>query len=332
MQLSYHLKWGIAGVALMAGLGLPLAQAQSKETKTPVSLDGCPSEHIMSRFIEFGKTGWMPPDLGRWLGDPKAQAVEPYKAFDNVHYVGVCWVSAWLVETSDGYVLIDTLHEPFVDLLIDNLKKLGVDMADIKYVMMTHGHFDHVGGAYKLKPLMPNATFVMTQAGWDEAFADSARSQGGRRPWTFIEEVGTVAKDGQAFTLGGATFTAYETPGHTFGTASYGFEVKDGDTVHHAFTVGGLGLNAIKCEAQVKAYIDSVKRIQDLARSIDAPITVHLTTHGFSTGLPEAASKIPGRKAGEPHPLVDPQGFQQQLVGLQGRAEQRLVIERNKSC
>jgi len=120
-------------------------------------------------------------------------------------------------------VLIDTLHDPFVDLLIGNIKKVGVDMADIKYVLMTHGHFDHVGGAYKLKPLMPNAEFVMTPAGWDEAFEDSAKSQGGRRPWTFIKDMGTVARDGQAFTLGDATFTVYETPGHTFATASYGF-------------------------------------------------------------------------------------------------------------
>lgn len=330
MRTINRFKQTLAVAVMTTCFGVPLAQAQSKEAAP--SLDGCPSKTIMSRFIEFGKTGKMPPDLGRWLGDPKAQAVEPYKAFDNVHYVGVCWVSAWLVDTDDGYVLIDTLHEPFVDLLIGNIKKLGVDMADIKYVLMTHGHFDHVGGAYKLKPLMPNAEFVMTQAGWDEAFADSAKSQRGRRPWTFVDQTGTVAKDGQAFTLGGATFTAYETPGHTFGTASYGFEAKDGDTTHHAFTVGGLGLNAIKCEAQVKAYIDSVKRIQDLAASNDAPITVHLTTHGFSTGLPEAASKIPNRKAGEPHPLVDPQGFQKQLAGLQGRAEKRLVIERNKDC
>ena len=90
----------------------------------------------------------MPADLGRWLGDAKAQYIEPYQAFDNVHYVGVCWVSAWLVKTSAGVVLIDTLHEPFADQLIENIKKVGVDPADIKYVLMTHGHFDHVGGAY----------------------------------------------------------------------------------------------------------------------------------------------------------------------------------------
>ncbi len=79
---------------MIACVGVPLVQAQTRQTPVAESLEGCPSKIIMSRFIEFGKTGRMPPDLGRWLSDPKAQAIEPYQAFDNVHYAGVCWVSA----------------------------------------------------------------------------------------------------------------------------------------------------------------------------------------------------------------------------------------------
>src|ERR1051325_7383489 len=108
--------------------------------------EGCPSEQILARFEDFSRTGKMPPDLGRWLGDPKAQYIEPWKAFDNVYFVGVCWVSAWAFRTSDGVVLIDTLHEPHVEQLIANLRKVGIDPADARYVLMTHGHFDHVGG------------------------------------------------------------------------------------------------------------------------------------------------------------------------------------------
>jgi len=86
------------------------AQATNASSAAPPQdLSGCPSEVILAKFKEIGKTGKMPPDLGRWLGDPKAQYIEPYKAFDNVYYVGVCWVSAWIVKTSAGIVLIDTL-------------------------------------------------------------------------------------------------------------------------------------------------------------------------------------------------------------------------------
>lgn len=307
-----------------------LAAAPSMTAVAPAiaqSLDGCPSNAILERFVEFGRTGKMPPDLGRWLSDPKAQYVEPYKAFDNVYYVGVCWVSAWLVKTSQGVVLIDTLHEPFADQLIENIRKIGVDPADIKYVLMTHGHFDHVGGAYKLKPLT-KAKFVMTQEGWDEAIESSAASQSTPWKWTMIPQ-DVVVREGDRITLGDETFGVYETPGHTFGTTSFSLAVRDGAKTYQAFTVGGLGLNAIKNSQQVEAYIASVERIGELLRRQPDPISVHLTTHPFSNGLTEAARRIPDRKPGEPHPLVDPEGFAAQLATLQRGAEERLVVERN---
>jgi hypothetical protein len=70
----------------------------------------CESAPIAALFKVFGDTGRMPPDLGRFLQTAALQKVEPYKAFDNVYYVGICWVSAWLVTSPSGHVLIDTLY------------------------------------------------------------------------------------------------------------------------------------------------------------------------------------------------------------------------------
>lgn len=308
----------LASVGGLVFLGSGQAPAQP--------LVGCPSDEIMGRFVEFGKTGIMPADLGRWLSDPRAQYVEPYKAFDNVWYVGVCWVSAWAVRTSAGVVLIDTVHEPLVDLLIENLKKGGISPAEIKYVLMTHGHFDHVGGAYRLKALT-NARFAMTKRGWDEGIASSKQSEATRRPWKMIAE-DMVVKEGDVVKLGDNAFSVYETPGHTFGTASYSFTVTDGARSYRAFIVGGLGLNAIQNSKQVEDFIASVKRIEGMVRDPVNPISVHLTTHPFSNGLTEAKERIPSRKPGEPHPLVDPDGFLQQLGGLRQGAEERLEVER----
>ena len=297
--------------------------ADAATAQTPTS---CNSKQLTAAFEDFGRTGRMPPDLGKWLSDPKAQYIEPYRAFDNVYFVGVCWVSAWLIKTAEGPVLIDTLHDPFADLLIENLRKVGVDPADLRYVLMTHGHFDHAGGAYKLKPLT-RARFVMTQKGWDEAARSVKASQGTFRQWMFIEQ-DVVAKDGDVIALGGEKFLAYETPGHTFGTASYGYRVHDGRQAYNAFTVGGLGLNAIQNSKQVEEYIESVTRIAALLSRPQDPVTVHLTTHPFSTGLTEAKDRLKSRKPGEPHPLVDPAGFGAQLESLRKGAVERLEIER----
>lgn len=291
--------------------------------------DGCPSGPIIQRFIEFGKTGQMPKDLGKWLNTPADQYVEPWKPFDNVDYVGVCWVSAWLVHTDDGVVLIDTLYGPFKKMIVENIKKTGTDLADIKYVLMTHGHFDHVGGAVALKPLLPNATFVMTQEGWDEAVESSAKSQGGRRAWDMIKPEMVVA-DGDEITVGNNTFTVIETPGHTWGTASYMYDVVDGANTHRAITIGGLGLNAIEGPPQVEAYIESVDRVRQLVEDQNMPIEVHLTTHGFSAGLDENRQKHMERKEGEANVFVDPEALLNQVAGLRDRAVKRLETEKNK--
>ena len=269
----------------------------------------------------------MPPDLGRWLNDPQAQYIEPWKAFDNVYFVGVCWVSAWAIQTRDGVVLIDTLHEPHTDQLIANLRKVGINLADIKYVLMTHGHFDHVGGVSKLKPLLTNAKLVMTQTGWNEAMESARASESTPRPWSMIPP-DVVVKDGDVIDLGGNSFKVLETPGHTLGTASYTYDVKDGASLYRAITIGGLGLNAVRDSKQVEDYIASIDRITQLERQPNQPVTVHLPTHPFSNGLMEARDRLAARKPGELNPLVDPDGFLKQLASLRRGAEQRLDVER----
>ena len=319
LTLSERIMSFALTVLLVSGLTNPLA-AQPFE--------GCPSKEILAAFNDFASVGKPPTVAWRtWVRDPKAQYAEPWKAFDNVHYVGVCWVSAWAIQTSEGVVLIDTLHEPHVDQLIANLGKVGINLSDIKYVLMTHGHFDHVGGAAKLRPLVSNAKFMMTQTGWDEAMESAKASELTPLRWSMLPQ-DVVVKDGDVIRLGGNSFGVLETPGHTPGTASYTFDVKDGTSTYRAITVGGLGLNAIKNSKQVEGFIASLDRLGGMAKQPNQPLTVHLTTHGFSNGMTEVGYRLPARKPGELNPLVDPEGFLEQLASLRNDAEQRLEIER----
>jgi metallo-beta-lactamase class B len=138
-----------------------------------------------------------------------------------------------------------------------------------------------------------------------------------------------VVKDGDIISVGDTTIGVYETPGHTLGTASYSFPVRDGADTYRALTVGGLGLNAVENSKQVEAYIASVARIAELVQRQSDPMSVQLTTHPFSNGLTEMAQRLKVRKPGEPHPLRDPAGFIAQLAALRKEAEARLVIEQN---
>ena len=292
----------------------------------------CESAPLMAGFTVFSETGSMPQNLSRFLGEVALNKIEPYKAFDNVYYVGICWVSAWLLTSPQGHVLIDTLYEPFTEQLLENVRALGFDPKDIKLVAITHGHFDHAGGAARLKLVLePGTRFAMSREGWREGAEDAAQSASRPRPWTMIEP-DLVLTDGQVLTVGGVTIQSFETPGHSMGTISFAFDARDGARSYRAFTVGGLGLNRVRGPEQVEAYIASMKRIRALIGDATRPIELHLTTHAFSTGLTEAKELLKTRQRGDSHPLVDLPGFRRQLDEFQAAAEKRLVLERQKKA
>src|SRR5262249_13307933 len=83
--------------------------------------------------------------------DVEFQKIEPFKVFDNVYYVGPGYVSVWLLTTPDGNILFDSAQEPYVDYVNGNIRKVGVDPKNIKYIILSHGHLDHFGGASKIQ-------------------------------------------------------------------------------------------------------------------------------------------------------------------------------------
>ena len=139
-----------------------------------------------------------------------------------------------------------------------------------------------------------------------------------------------VLRDGDAITLGDTTVRVLETPGHTWGTATYLYDVREGGHVYHALTLGGFGLNVIENARQVEAYIDTVARLRGLVTAQDRPLTVHLVTHPFSNELFERAEAARNRKSGERNPLVDQASIARQLAELEKGARERLEIERKK--
>jgi metallo-beta-lactamase class B len=238
-----------------------------------------------------------PPARATWYA-------EPAKVFDNVYFVGQSDYSAWAITTSDGIILMDAIFDYSVeDEVVNGLKALGLDPAQIKYVVISHAHGDHVGGAGFLQKR--GARIVMSAADWD--LMDAAKVAY-LKPTRDI-----VATDGQKLTLGDTTVTLYVTPGHTLGTISSLIPVKDGTRRHVAAYWGGTAFNWLRGPAAYitpdrparfwfTQYRDSARRFLDIAGRAGADVLLsnHTNFDGSKTKIPA----LRARAAGTPHPYV----------------------------
>ena len=234
------------------------------------------------------------------------QKVAPFKVFDNLYYVGPGSVSVWLIETTDGLILVDSTQEPLVDHVIDGIKKMGFDPADIKYILISHGHLDHFGGAGKIQALS-GARVATLEEDWQLIEAAMAAPARPDRPLGVPLKRDMVLEDGQPLTLGNTSLKVYKLAGHTGGSPSFEFTVYDNGTPYKAFLFGGPGQrNGVEGGTQ---FLNSLRRIKAELADVDVPVHVHsyLRTYPYDSGgtVFEPAAKLAERKPGDPHPFVD---------------------------
>ncbi len=223
--------------------------------------------------------------------DPSTWHVEPVKVFDNLYFFGQSEYSVWAITTSRGVVVLDTIFDYSVeDEVVNGMKKMGLDPADIKYAVVSHAHPDHDGGARFLQEHY-GTRVIMSPADWDVL----DKTPTGTKPKRDIE-----ATDGQKLTLGDTTLTLYITPGHTPGTISTVFSVNDNGTTHIAALWGGVGLNTAR--DAVQNYIRSAQRFSDIVKQAGADIilTNHTDWDRSKINLPMLAKRAPG----SPNPYI----------------------------
>ena len=232
------------------------------------------------------------PDRAGWYASP-------YRVFDNLYWLGTRQHSSWALRTSEGLIVIDTnfawATQPEI---IDGLTTLGLDPRDIEYVIISHAHGDHDQGAAELQRRY-GAKVVMGAADWDSTLKRPPTAAGGV-PKRDI----AVGPEGTRITLGDTTVTIVSTPGHSPGTLSYVFPVKDeGRTVMVAYS-GGTLTGAFGTDgARWDEYVASQRKIARAAA--DAGATVILSNHSEYDGAYTKARLVPlKRETGENHPFI----------------------------
>ena len=229
---------------------------------------------------------------------PPAKSIwyaEPAKVADNFYFLGTKIHHAWALVGTDGIIMFEALFDYAApDEIADGMRKLGLDANRVKYVVLSHAHGDHDGGARFLQDKMPAARLIYGGPDWDAV--DKSTNRPGGKPNR--DMVGT---DGTKLSVGDASVQIVTTPGHTAGTLSFLFEVRDNGKPLRVAYVGGTAIPFDGTAAYYDGYIASVKKMAKAAADFGA--TVLLSNHSeFDNGYYKAHTAA-HRKPGEANPF-----------------------------
>lgn len=256
------------------------------------------------------------------LNSPADEAFPPHKVVGNVYYVGSKELASYLITTPEGHLLINSGFEETVPLIRDAIEKLGFKPKDIKYLLASHAHSDHVAGHAASKELTGAKVLVMR--GDAEVIASGGQGQylykDSRWPACPVDR---VLDDGDEVKLGGTTLIARSTPGHTRGCTTWTWKIKDGATTYDVVVIGSPNVNPGYRLVDNKDYPEIANDFAKTFKVLKSlPCDIFLGAHGEYYGM--AAKYV--RLNEEDNPFIDPKGYQE-YVKVKEKAFEKTLAE-----
>lgn len=232
--------------------------------------------------------------------------VEPFAMAPGVWYIsGNDWVACYLIDTGDGLILIDTAMHESAYLMIENIRKLGYELTDIKKILLTHAHIDHIGAARTMKELTGAKLYLGAR---DLEFLHERRDLiANNGEYTCGEfEPDELYDDAKPISQGHITVRTVSTPGHTPGCTSMFFDVtdKNGRTLKCGIH-GGVGLNTLNREYfEEKRQPVSLRDefIEGLKKLDKMDVDICLPSHTNQVGILQLVPQI----SEDHNPFIDP--------------------------
>ena len=300
MASEYRLRtMAIALAATVAGAAFPAASAQA------------PGEHYAP-----GET--VSYERYELLWGPGSVGIEPFKVVGNIYYVGAADISAYLITTPAGHILIDTGTTRMIASIRPAIEKLGFKPSDIKVMLNTHAHIDHIEAHEHMRRMTGAAVIAMEQDAPALAAGRNIASPTSSPGWAPIT-IDRIIKDGDNVRLGGVTMHAILTPGHTKGATAWVTTVQDGGRSYQV-VFGGLPNPVVgnpKFDTPPEQARTSFRRLRELKPDIFLP--GHIMA-GWSQ------EKLAAMRAGaRPHALLaDPVAWTKRVDDAAAAYERRL--------
>jgi metallo-beta-lactamase class B len=299
-------KTVLAGSAWAASLGIACAQTPSatvdsyvRAAKVAAGTDWAGT--FLRLCIPPPAAGQGGPGRGAGRGGVRATPAHetwyaaPAKVADNLYFLGTKAHSSWAVVGSEGIIIIEALFDYAAkDEILDGMKKLGLDKSKVKYVILSHAHGDHDGGAKLLQDEIKGVRLIYGEEDW-KLVEKSPNRPGG------IPKRDMVADDGMRVTVGDASVRVVTMPGHTAGTLSYLFEVQDNGKPLKVAYVGGTAIPFGDTAEYYDRYISSSEKMAKAAAAYGA--TVLLSNHSEFDDAYFKAHAAANRQPGELNPF-----------------------------
>lgn len=305
----------LRALGLAAAVALVIAAAAQAHAASPLASDAEIAAAEAAPLTPFALSG-------RWNAP-----FPPFTVIGNIHYVGSATVSAFLITTPEGHVLLDGVMPQTAPQIAANIEALGYRIQDVKILLNSHAHIDHAGG---LAGLQRRSGARMIASAADRATLERGDigygpSRGLRFPPIRVDR---VIGDGETVTLGAVTLTAHLTPGHTAGCTSWSMPVTGADGARHtAFfhcsaTVAGQSLAPEAYPGVVADFRSTFARVRALKAD------VFLGNHDTFFGLHEKRAR---QIAGGANAFVDPGALQAFNADLEAAFETELARQQRKT-
>lgn len=201
------------------------------------------------------KKRWMDIPLTRkYFLDQESRYVHPFRIFGNVWYVGDSWVCVHLIDTGDGLLLLDGGNIGATAMLVNAIWEAGFNPADVRWMVLSHGHLDHIGGAVFFRKMFGTKIYLGEP---------DARNYREHPELSLVQDSGSLGHDvfevdheitdGETIRFGNTEIQFFLVPGHTDGVISAFFDVADGERTLRAGYYGGFGFNTLQ-----KSYLDDI--------------------------------------------------------------------------
>ncbi len=247
---------------------------------------------------------------GRHYVEQERGYVHPFQIFGNVWYVGDSWVCVHLIDTGDGLLLLDSGNIGATAMLVNAIWEAGFRPADVRWIIHSHGHLDHIGAACFFKRMFGTKLYL----GAPDAEMFRTRPalsfiQGAHNAQEGLFEPDVEINDGDRLVLGGTTLDCRLVPGHTAGCVALFFDAHDGDKTLRCGYYGGFGFNTLqrKFLESFGMDVDKARQIylSSLAKVRDEKVDIFLGNHCANNDTIGRRKRQLENPDG-PNPFIDP--------------------------